>query len=142
MPRIHETNEEVQCLLDDEFEQVLRWCISGINEELDPSLKAEFEQVLRIVPSNCGEGWEWYKHGRKIEHADNKAKIERFMSNGETVVEAIGVRGKAMKYIKLKKPSMLSQDFCLLAYKADLRDQTELVKFIPAEYWDYFVFSQ
>ena len=112
--------------------------IIEINEELHHLLDEEFEQVLRVIPSSFGEGFEWYEHGLEIVHSANMAKIERFLSNEEAVIEAISEQWQVMKYIKLKKPDMLSKDFCFLAYRANLRDQDEVVKFIPAEFWNDF----
>ena len=114
--------------------------ISEINEELDHLLDEEFEQVLRVIPSSFGEGFEWYEHGLAIVHSDNMAKIERFLSNEEAVIEAIGVQWQLMKYIKLKKPSMLSKEFCLMACKVNSRDQDKVVKLMSAEFWDDMLF--
>ena len=63
--------------------------IIEINEALHNLLDEEFEQVLRVIPSSFGEGFEWYEHGLAIVHSDNMAKIERFLSNEEAVIEAI-----------------------------------------------------
>ena len=68
------------------------------------------------------------------------AKIERFLNNEEAVIEAISGQWQVMKYIKLKRPDMLSKNFCFLAYRANLKDQDEVVKFIPAEFWNDFRF--
>ena len=110
--------------------------IIEINEELHHLLDEEFEQVLRVIPSSFGEGFEWYEHGLAIVHSHNMDKIERFLSNEEAVIEAIGEQWQVMKYIKLKKPSMLSKEFCFLAYRANLADQDQVVKFIPVKFWD------
>ena len=112
--------------------------IIEINEALHHLLDEEFEQVLRVIPSSFGEGFEWYEQGLEIVHSANMAKIERFLNNEEAVIEAISQQWQVMKYIKLRKPDMLSKDFCFLAYRANLRDQDEVVKFIPAEFWNDF----
>ena len=115
----------------------------------------QFEPEQRIVPESFGEGFEWYEHALRLEQhrleeetrleqlrleeETGQDKIEMFFSNEEALVKAIGAHCSIMKYVSIKKPTMLSKDFCFRAYKSTLKKSDEVVgfvvKFIPAEHW-------
>ncbi len=109
--------------------------ILEINEELAVLLDEEFEQVLRDIPPAFDAGVERYDAGVEIIVSANMAKIERFLLNEEAVIEGISQQWQVMKLVKLKRPVMLTKDFCFRAYRANLKDQDHVVKYIPAEYW-------
>ena len=109
--------------------------ILEINEELAGLLDEEFEQVLRVIPPAFDAGVEWYDAGVAIIESPNMAKIERFLGNEMAVIEGISQQWQVMKLVKLKRPAMLTKKFCFFAYRANLRDQDQVVKYIPAEYW-------
>ena len=115
--------------------------ILEINEELAGLLDEEFEQVLRVIPPAFDAGVEWYDAGVAIIESPNMAKIERFLGNEMAVIEGISQQWQVMKLVKLKRPAMLTKKFCFLAYRANLRDQDQVVKYIPAEYWDDLRFA-
>ena len=94
-----------------------------------------------VIPSSVGEGIKWYEHGLEIVHSANMAKIERFLGNEMAVIEGISQQWQVMKLVKLKRPAMLTKKFCFFAYRANLIDQDQVVKYIPAEYWDDLRFA-
>ena len=104
----------------------------------------QFEPGQRIVPESFGDGFEWYEHALRLEQLrleqeEQQDKIEMFLSNEEALIEAIESHCSIMKYVSIKKPTMLSKDFCVRAYKTTLNKSDEVVsfvvKFIPVEHW-------
>ena len=98
-------------------------------------LDEEFEQVLRVIPPAFEAGVELHDAGAAIIESPNMAKIEKFLLNEMAVIEGISQQWQVMKLVKLKRPAMLTKDFCFRAYRANLRDQDHVVKYIPAECW-------
>ena len=46
-----------------------------------------------------------------------------FLSNEEALIEAIEAHCSIMKYVSIKKPTMLSKDFCVRAYQNNLEEE-------------------